>query len=114
MSIDYGIVMSGDITCIFDDGKRVVMHPGDVIIQRGTLHAWLNETTEWTRMYFVLLREYAYVGGRAAKSTDSCEIQPRRRSKQETKSLIQNFGHSPRPRVQVGSPGSGNNGATWG
>ena len=63
VSIDYGVVMSGNITCIFDDGKRVVMKPGDVIVQRGTIHGWLNETTEWTRMYFVIIGEWYDTGG---------------------------------------------------
>lgn len=55
ISLDYGIVTSGTLTLILDDNKRVVMRPGDVVVQRGTIHAWINETDEWTRMYFVLI-----------------------------------------------------------
>ncbi|KAL5519597.1 hypothetical protein ACEPAH_1280 [Sanghuangporus vaninii] len=56
LSFDYGILTHGTMTLILDDEKRVVMHPGDVIIQRGTIHAWHNEGTEWTRMHFIILR----------------------------------------------------------
>ncbi|KIP06580.1 hypothetical protein PHLGIDRAFT_106848 [Phlebiopsis gigantea 11061_1 CR5-6] len=55
VTIDYGIVHSGKITCILDDGERVYLNAGDVILQRGTIHKWANETDEWTRMYFVML-----------------------------------------------------------
>ncbi|GJE89078.1 cupin domain-containing protein [Phanerochaete sordida] len=55
ISLDYGILISGTLTLVLDDGKRVVMKPGDVVVQRGTIHAWVNETDEWARMYFVLL-----------------------------------------------------------
>ena len=58
LSFDYGILTHGTMTLILDDDKRVVMHPGDVIVQRGTIHAWFNEGTEWTRMHFILLREW--------------------------------------------------------
>ena len=57
VSIDFGVVMSGSITCILDGGDRVTIYPGDVIIQRGTIHAWLNESNEWARIYFVVQRE---------------------------------------------------------
>ncbi|PAV22879.1 Cupin -type [Pyrrhoderma noxium] len=54
VTLDYGIVMQGSITLILDDNKRVVLHPGDVIVQRGTIHAWKNEGTEWTKVYFIV------------------------------------------------------------
>ncbi|KAL5533591.1 hypothetical protein ACEPAG_51 [Sanghuangporus baumii] len=56
LSFDYGILTHGTMTLILDDEKHVVMRPGDVIIQRGTIHAWYNEGTEWTRMHFIILR----------------------------------------------------------
>ena len=49
--------MQGAITLILDDNKRVVLHPGDVIVQRGTIHAWKNEGTEWTKVYFIVFRK---------------------------------------------------------
>ncbi|KAL5494614.1 hypothetical protein ACEPAI_75 [Sanghuangporus weigelae] len=56
LSFDYGILTHGTMTLILDDEKHIVMRPGDVIIQRGTIHAWYNEGTEWTRMHFIILR----------------------------------------------------------
>jgi mannose-6-phosphate isomerase-like protein (cupin superfamily) len=53
-SVDYGIVISGEITLILDDGE-VVMRPGDVCIQRGTNHAWANRGKDNCVICFVLI-----------------------------------------------------------
>ncbi|KAJ7223289.1 hypothetical protein GGX14DRAFT_427306 [Mycena pura] len=55
MSLDYAIVFRGTITLELEDGERLTLHEGDTIVQRGTLHTWRNETTEWAKMYFVML-----------------------------------------------------------
>ncbi|GJE89133.1 cupin domain-containing protein [Phanerochaete sordida] len=55
ISLDYGILIHGALTLVLDDNKRVLLKPGDVVVQRGTIHAWMNETDEWTRMYCVML-----------------------------------------------------------
>jgi Cupin domain len=52
-SIDYGIVLSGQIVLLLDDSE-VVLEAGDVVIQRGTIHAWTNRTDGITRMLFIL------------------------------------------------------------
>lgn len=57
ITLDYGIVLSGSLTLILDDDKRAVLNAGDVIVQRGTIHGWVNEGTEWARVFFVLLRK---------------------------------------------------------
>ena len=57
LSLDYGILTSGRLTLILDDDQRVVLSAGDVFVQRGTIHGWLNEADEWVRMYYVMLRE---------------------------------------------------------
>lgn len=57
VSLDYAIIVKGQLTLILDDNKRAVLHPGDVAIQRGTIHSWKNEGTEWVRMYAIVLRE---------------------------------------------------------
>ena len=44
-SIDYGIVLEGQITLILDDSE-VTLCAGDVVVQRGTDHAWANRGTE--------------------------------------------------------------------
>jgi quercetin dioxygenase-like cupin family protein len=54
-SLDYGIVMEGEVRLELDDGSETHMTKGDVAIQRGTIHAWSNpHPTEWARVLFVL------------------------------------------------------------
>lgn len=48
-SIDYGIVLTNAIVHETSDKDTVTLHAGDVIVQRGTLHAWHNRTDQWTR-----------------------------------------------------------------
>ncbi|KAJ7058784.1 hypothetical protein C8F01DRAFT_990067 [Mycena amicta] len=63
VSLDYGIVAKGSIVLELDDGERIKLNEGDVIVQRGTMHAWRNESeTEWVRIYFVLLGEFSFSG----------------------------------------------------
>ena len=40
-SVDYVVVLSGEITLVLDDGE-VTLKPFDVVVQRGTSHAWSN------------------------------------------------------------------------
>ncbi len=54
-SLDYGIVLSGQVELILDDGDVTVVGPGDIVIQRGTIHAWRNSTDTVARIAFVLL-----------------------------------------------------------
>jgi mannose-6-phosphate isomerase-like protein (cupin superfamily) len=53
-SIDYAIVLSGEIYAMMDDGE-VLLKAGDVLIQRGTDHAWSNRTAEPAVVAFVLI-----------------------------------------------------------
>lgn len=53
-SIDYGIVLSGEITLILDVGETSV-RAGDVVIQRGTNHGWANRSGAPCRVAFVLI-----------------------------------------------------------
>jgi hypothetical protein len=54
-SVDYGIVVEGQIESILDSGETQLMGRGDVMVQRATMHAWRNPSkTEWARMIFVL------------------------------------------------------------
>ncbi len=59
VTVDYAIVTKGTITLILDDGEQIKASAGDVVIQRGTIHRWANEGDEWTRVLFVLIREYS-------------------------------------------------------
>jgi hypothetical protein len=53
-SIDYAIVLSGEIWALMDEGE-VLLKAGDVLIQRGTNHAWSNRTEEPAYLAFVLI-----------------------------------------------------------
>jgi mannose-6-phosphate isomerase-like protein (cupin superfamily) len=41
-SIDYAVVMSGEIDMVLDDGVTVRLKAGDLLVQRGTVHDWIN------------------------------------------------------------------------
>jgi mannose-6-phosphate isomerase-like protein (cupin superfamily) len=53
-SVDYGIVIEGELTLVLDDSE-VQLKPGSVVIQRGTNHAWANRSQAPCRMLFVLI-----------------------------------------------------------
>ena len=53
-SIDYAIVMSGEIDMLLDDSE-VHLKSGDVMVQQGTNHAWVNRGNETCRIAFVLI-----------------------------------------------------------
>jgi mannose-6-phosphate isomerase-like protein (cupin superfamily) len=53
-TIDYAIVLSGEITMIIDDGE-VKLNAGDVIIQCGTNHAWSNRSKDPCLIAFILI-----------------------------------------------------------
>ena len=53
-TIDYGIVLEGEMTLIVDHGE-VTIKAGDIIIQRGTNHAWANRSGQSCRMAFILI-----------------------------------------------------------
>ncbi|MCP1576275.1 mannose-6-phosphate isomerase-like protein (cupin superfamily) [Herbaspirillum rubrisubalbicans] len=53
-SVDYGIVIEGEMTLVLDRGE-VALKPGSVVIQRGTNHAWANRSGKPCRMLFILI-----------------------------------------------------------
>ncbi|KAI0204428.1 hypothetical protein F4808DRAFT_342254 [Astrocystis sublimbata] len=54
-SLDFGIVVEGEVDLILDDGSESRMVRGDIAVQRATMHSWRNpSTTSWARMVFVL------------------------------------------------------------
>jgi quercetin dioxygenase-like cupin family protein len=54
-SIDYAVVMSGAIEMELDDGVVVQLKAGDVLVQRGTIHNWVNRGPEVCVVAFVLI-----------------------------------------------------------
>ena len=53
-SIDYAVVLSGEIDMLLDDSE-VHLKAGDVVVQRGTNHAWVNQGDEPCRIAFILI-----------------------------------------------------------
>src|ERR1700693_2212056 len=51
-SIDYGIVLQGELTLELDSGEKKLIRQGDIVIQRGTNHAWVAHSDRWARMAF--------------------------------------------------------------
>ncbi|KAG9549831.1 hypothetical protein KCU86_g16833, partial [Aureobasidium melanogenum] len=55
VSLDYGVVLYGEMELVLDSGETRIMKVGDVAVQRGTNHAWRNTSdTKWARMMYVL------------------------------------------------------------
>jgi quercetin dioxygenase-like cupin family protein len=55
-SIDYGIIISGQLELDLDGGETVKLSPGDIVVQRGTNHLWRNpSSTEPCRIVFILI-----------------------------------------------------------
>ncbi|KAL4804543.1 Extradiol ring-cleavage dioxygenase, class III enzyme, subunit B [Aspergillus unguis] len=64
VSLDYGVVLEGEIELILDSGETRILKRGDVAVQRGTNHAWRNVTPgseadaedkgRWARILFFL------------------------------------------------------------
>jgi len=53
-TIDYAICLEGEVWAVLDDDETL-MKPGDVLIQRGTYHAWANRSDTIARMAFILI-----------------------------------------------------------
>ncbi|HEX9965143.1 MAG TPA: cupin domain-containing protein [Allosphingosinicella sp.] len=53
-TIDYALVLQGELVLVLDDSETVV-RAGDVIVQRGTSHAWANRSAAKARIAFVLV-----------------------------------------------------------
>ena len=53
-TVDYAIVLEGEIWAVMDEGETL-MRTGDVLVQRGTNHAWANRSDKTARICFVLI-----------------------------------------------------------
>jgi hypothetical protein len=53
-TVDYAIVLEGEIVAMLDDSETV-LKAGDILIQRGTNHAWANRSGKPARICFVLI-----------------------------------------------------------
>jgi quercetin dioxygenase-like cupin family protein len=53
-TIDYGVVLEGEIHLVLDDSE-VRLTAGDVVVQRGTDHAWANRSDRPCKVVFILI-----------------------------------------------------------
>jgi mannose-6-phosphate isomerase-like protein (cupin superfamily) len=53
-TVDYGIVLEGEITLLVDVGE-VTVRAGDIVVQRGTNHGWANRSEKNCRIAFILI-----------------------------------------------------------
>lgn len=53
-SLDYAIIMSGEIDMLLDEGE-VHLKAGDVVVQQATNHAWVNRSSKPCRVAFILM-----------------------------------------------------------
>ena len=53
-TVDYGIVLEGELVLIVDNAETVV-RTGDIVIQRGTNHGWANRSDRNCRIAFILI-----------------------------------------------------------
>jgi quercetin dioxygenase-like cupin family protein len=53
-TVDYAIVLEGEVWAVLDEAETL-LKAGDVLIQRGTYHAWDNRSDDVCRIAFVLI-----------------------------------------------------------
>lgn len=54
-TLDYAILLSGQLDLELDDGVTITLSPGDVVVQRGTIHSWINSGSVPATIAFILL-----------------------------------------------------------
>ena len=57
LTIDYGMILSGEIDLILDGGETIRLVAGDTLIQRGTNHIWRNPSPDTACRYLVCMVE---------------------------------------------------------
>lgn len=54
-TVDYAILLSGELDMELDDGEVVHLKPGDIVVQRGTIHTWVNRGSVPAVTAFILI-----------------------------------------------------------
>jgi hypothetical protein len=54
-TVDIGVVLTGELWLELDDGAEVHLHPGDIVVQNGTRHAWRNKSAEACSVAYALV-----------------------------------------------------------
>src|SRR5208282_4501126 len=68
-TVDYAILLSGECDLEFDSGEVVHMKQGDILVQRGTMHAWVNNGSVPAVFAFVLIdAAAAEIGGETLRT----------------------------------------------
>jgi quercetin dioxygenase-like cupin family protein len=68
-TVDYAILLSGECDLEFDSGEVAHMKPGDIVVQRGTMHAWVNNGSVPAVFAFILIDAApAEIGGEALRT----------------------------------------------
>ena len=63
-SIDYGIILSGDLELELDDGSVTALSAGDIVVQRATNHLWRNPSPDRVcRIAFILIEAKPVMAG---------------------------------------------------
>jgi quercetin dioxygenase-like cupin family protein len=70
VSLDFGIVLEGRLDLELDEGRRVTLQPTDIVVQRGTVHAWINPYDAPCKVVFVILpAQPVMIGGQPLPPT---------------------------------------------
>ncbi|KAG6988497.1 hypothetical protein G7Y79_00072g097590 [Physcia stellaris] len=65
LSVDVGVMIEGEIICQLDSGETRLLKKGDVLLQRGTKHAWKNpSTSEPARMLCFVMPSHSVKGAK--------------------------------------------------
>jgi quercetin dioxygenase-like cupin family protein len=75
-SIDYGIVLEGEIELELEDGAKKTIRQGGVVVQRGTNHRWRNNAEQVCRIAFILIEAPAYIHDGVSLREDKPEATP--------------------------------------
>ena len=54
-TVDFDVVVSGEVYLELDDGVEVLLQAGDCVIQNGTRHAWHNRSSEKCVVSFAIV-----------------------------------------------------------
>ncbi len=54
-TLDYGVLLEGELWLELDNGEQRLLRPGDVVIQQGTRHAWRNRSTQVAKALFFMV-----------------------------------------------------------
>lgn len=71
LSLDYAVVVSGEVVLRLDSGNERVVRAGDFIVQQGADHQWINKTQNVCRIAFVMIGAASAEEGNGEKREDT-------------------------------------------